>query len=62
MHIAGEKGSKVKQKKIVNAFAEHVKNKPELLFKSKNYEETFIDFGDEDDKLLFRSTFQNYYG
>ena len=50
----GEKNLKFKLKKIVSDFAEHVKNKPELLFNSNNYEETFLDFCDEDDKLFFR--------
>ena len=61
MHLVGEKDSKVKLKKIVNAFAEHAKNEPELLYNSKNYEETLLDFCDQEDKILLKTMFKNYY-
>ena len=39
------------------AFAAHAKDNPELLFNSENYEETFITFLKEEDKILYRRIF-----
>ena len=61
VHFVGEKDFKVKHKKIVIAFAAHAKDNPDLLFNYKNYEETFINFCEEKDKILYRKMFKNYY-
>ena len=58
---SGWKDAQVKLKKIVNAFSEHAKNEPELLYNSKNYEETLLDFCDQEDKILLKTMFKNYY-
>ena len=42
VYFSDDKESKVKHKAIVKAFAEEVKKEPNILFKSKNYEETFL--------------------
>ena len=61
VHVMREKGLKVKHKKIVTAFSVHAKDNPELLFHSKNYEETFMNFLDEEDKMVYKRIFKNYY-
>ena len=34
-----------------------MKKLPEILFESKNYEETFVNFSDENDKHLYLQMF-----
>ena len=44
VHLNAPKEFKVKHKTTAETFASKVKENPEVIFKSTNYEETFIDF------------------
>ena len=60
VYFSHNKELKVKHKTIALAFANQVKKHPDILFKSKNYEETFTNFCDENDQHLYREMISEY--
>ena len=52
-----DKDFRVRHRTTAFSFANYMKKNPELLFKSKNYEETFFNFSEEIDKPLYLEIF-----
>ena len=50
---------KVKHKATAKTFVSQMKDNPETIFKSTNYEDTFIDFCEDSDKPLYRRIFEH---
>ena len=53
VRFSDDKLLKVKHKAIVIAFAEKMKKDPEILYKSKNYEKTFLSLCSKEDRHLY---------
>jgi hypothetical protein len=47
VHYQSDKDLKVRHRKTELSFANSVKENPDILYKSKNYEETFMNFCEE---------------
>ena len=60
VYFSQNKELKVRHRSIALAFANQVKKDPDILFKSKNYEETFTNFCDENDQHLYKEMFIEY--
>ena len=61
VHYSKDKELKVKHRTTALAFATKVKEHPKILFESKNYEETFMNFCEENDQNLYKKMFSDYY-
>ena len=57
--VNASKDFKVKHRTTAKSFASKVKENPDVIFKSTNYEETFIDFCEESEKPLYRRIFEH---
>ena len=57
VHYSNDKTLKVKHRSTALAFTNHVKKHPEILYESKNYNETFVNFCEESDRHLYVQMF-----
>jgi hypothetical protein len=57
VHFHSDKEFKVRHRTTELSFANAVKKNPDILFKSKNYEETFLNFSEENYKKLYLQFF-----
>ena len=57
--VNAHKDFKVKHKTTAKSFESKVKEKPEVIFKLTNYEDTFIDICEESEKPLYRRIFEH---
>ena len=53
VHFSNNKDFKVRHRSTALAFANQMKKHLDILFESKNYEDTFVNFSDESDKHLY---------
>ena len=60
VHLHGQKEAKKKHHETAISFANHVKTNPELLLKSKNYEETFLNYCEDNGQESYREIFDYY--
>ena len=60
VHLHGQKEAKKKHHETAISFANHVKTNPELLLKSKNYEETFLNYCEHNGQESYREIFDKY--
>jgi hypothetical protein len=59
VNVNAPKDFKVKHLATAKLFASKMKENPEPIFKSTNYEETFIDFCEDSEKHLYRRIFEH---
>jgi hypothetical protein len=57
VHYQSDKDFKVRHRITELSFANAMKENPDILFKSKNYEETLVNFCEEIDKPLYLQLF-----
>ena len=57
VHFHSDKEFKVRLRTTELSFANAMKENPDILFKSENYEETFLNFSEENDKELYLQLF-----
>ena len=59
VHVNSNKDFKVKHREIVKTFISEMKANPEIIFKSRNYENAFLEFCEESDKPLYLRIYEN---
>ena len=59
VHVNAPKDFKVKHAELVKTFRNEMKEKPQIIFKSDNYEQTFLDFCEDSDKPLYERIFEH---
>ena len=59
VHVNSNKYFKVKHIEIVKTFMSEKKATPEIIFKSRNYEITFLEFCEESDKPLYLRIYEH---
>ena len=59
VHVNATKEFKKKHNETVKVFATKMKENPEIILRSQNYEQTFIDFSEDSDKPLYKRIFEH---
>ena len=59
VHVNATKEFKKKHNETVKVFATKMKENPEIILRSRNYEQTFIDFSEDSDKPLYKRIFEH---
>ena len=59
VHVSINKYFEVKHRETVKTFIREMKANTEIIFKSRNYEQTFLDYCEESDKPLYLGIYEH---